>query len=76
MRDGNFFVNFIYSDLKSLTRGKKLPRSPALRSLCSLVPEEGLEPSSLAACDFESHMVTNFITPAGMSLQKHCSHFV
>ena len=29
-----------------------------------MVPEEGLEPSSLAACDFESHAYTNSATPA------------
>lgn len=28
------------------------------------VLEEGLEPSSLAACDFESHVYTNSTTPA------------
>ena len=29
-----------------------------------LVPEVGLEPTNLAAHDFESCMFTNFITPA------------
>lgn len=29
-----------------------------------MVPEEGLEPSSREACDFESHAYTNSATPA------------
>lgn len=33
-----------------------------------VVPEEGLEPSSLAACDFESHAYTNSATPARIGL--------
>lgn len=37
------------------------PKKP-LSSL--LVPEEGLEPSRLAAYDFESYVYTNFTTPA------------
>ena len=40
---------------------------PILRTFL-LVPEVGLEPTNLAAHDFESCMFTNFITPASVLL--------
>ncbi len=56
-----------------LRHAHALARSEPLSSV--LVPGEGLEPSSLAARDFESRMVTNFIIPARNDRTSYLYHF-